>query len=77
MAYWIDHRSKVAAGGTRTLSFYADTEADIATLPTSTTEGTGGLDSTDNRVVGYGSDCICIANSLVYVLNSSDEWVQM
>jgi len=77
MAYWIDPRTQVPAGGTRTLSFYADTEEDIAKLPTSTQEGTGGLDRTDNRPVEQGSDCICIGNSSLYVLNSEDVWVKM
>ena len=49
------------------MSFYADTEADVANLPTSQT----------SQDVKKGSDCFVIETSDVYILNSQDTWVKI
>lgn len=45
--------------------FVADTEADVADLPTSSNE------------VDPGSTCIVVATSNVYMLNNQKEWVKL
>ena len=59
--------------------FIAESSSDIATLPTSTTEGTGGKSDGDNGIVALGSTCIVLTGSStdVYMLGPNDTWVQM
>ena len=75
MSYWIDPTDDSQKGGTR--AFMADSESDIATLPTSSTVGTGGINDTDNEKVIRGSSCLCLENSTIYYLNSSDQWIAL
>ena len=72
MAYWIDPTDHDQNGGTR--AFLADTETDIANLPTSIAVGTGGLNNTDNEKVAIGSSCFCIEEQTVHFLKSDNTW---
>ena len=42
--------------------YVIDTEADVEDLPTN---------------IGWGSSALCIENSKVYMLNSSQEWIEL
>ena len=57
--------------------FVCDTSDDVATLPTSIVEGTGGKSKYDNQKCSAGSTA-CIATnsgSNSYILNNSDVWI--
>ena len=57
--------------------FVCDTSDDVATLPTSIAEGTGGKSKYDNQKCSAGSTAIIATNSgsNSYILNNSDEWI--
>ena len=57
--------------------FVCDTSDDVATLPTSIAEGTGGKSKYDNQKCSAGSTAIIATNSgsNSYILNNSDVWV--
>ena len=57
--------------------FVCDTSDDVATLPTSLAEGTGGKSKYDNQKCSAGSTAIIATNSgsNSYILNNSDEWI--
>lgn len=57
--------------------FVCDTSDDVATLPTSIAEGTGGKSKYDNQKCSAGSAAIIATNSgsNSYILNNSDEWI--
>jgi len=59
--------------------FLATSNSDIATLPTTTTEGTGGKADGDNGIVAFGSICIVADGSTaeVYILGPENSWVKM
>lgn len=76
MAYYFDESSHNNGSGHQ-VEFYADTVDDIASLPTSTTEGVPqGDDNVLHKKVGKGSSCYVINPSSLYILNSNDEWVE-
>ena len=57
--------------------FVCDTSDDVATLPTSLAEGTGGKSKYDNQKCSAGSTAIIATNSgsNSYILNNSDVWI--
>ena len=57
--------------------FVCDTSDDVATLPTSLAEGTGGKSKYDNQKCSAGSTAIIATNSgsNSYILNNSDDWI--
>ena len=57
--------------------FVCDTSDDVATLPTSIAEGTGGKSKYDNQKCSAGSTAIIATNSgsNSYILNNSDVWI--
>lgn len=57
--------------------FVCDTSDDVATLPTSVKEGTGGKSKYDNQKCSAGSTAIIATNSgsNSYILNNSDVWI--
>jgi hypothetical protein len=57
--------------------FVCDTSDDVATLPTSIAEGTGGKSKYDNQKCSAGSTAIIAINSgsNSYILNNSDVWI--
>ena len=57
--------------------FVCDTSDDVATLPNSIAEGTGGKSKYDNQKCSAGSTAIIATNSgsNYYILNNSDVWV--
>ena len=57
--------------------FVCDTSDDVAALPTSIAEGTGGKSKYDNQKCSAGSTAIIATNSgsNSYILNNSDEWI--
>lgn len=57
--------------------FVCDTSDDVATLPTSIAEGTGGKSKYDNQKCSAGSSATIATNSgsNSYILNNSDEWI--
>ena len=57
--------------------FLCDTSDDISTLPTSTTEGTGGKSKYDNQKCSSGSTAFISKTGetiKIYVLNNQDVW---
>lgn len=57
--------------------FVCDTASDVSTLPTSTSEGTGGKTAYDNQMCASGSIAIVAENgseSKQYMLNNQDIW---
>lgn len=76
MAYWINESAKV--GTMRQLQYIMDTDTDKTSLPTSTTAGTQqGTDQTAHLPCGKGSMALSIASGKMFVLNSSNSWVEM
>jgi len=72
--YWT--YAENSSNGTK--SFYADTAADVANLPTYGAPGTQqGKDIKSCEPVYYGSDCFVIETGEVYILNSSDVWTKI
>ena len=57
--------------------FVCDTSDDVATLPTSIAEGTGGKSKYDNQKCSAGSTAHIATNSgsNSYILNNSDAWI--
>lgn len=57
--------------------FVCDTSDDVATLPTSIAEGTGGKSKYDNQKCSAGSSATIAmsSGSNSYILNNSDEWI--
>lgn len=57
--------------------FVCDTSDDVATLPTSVKEGTGGKSKYDNQKCSAGSSATIATSSgsNSYILNNSDEWI--
>ena len=77
MAYWYDESNKLN-GSSQQVSFWCDSDSDISTLPTSSTEGTPQTgNDTLHKKIAKGSTCISIATSTMFVLNSNDQWVAM
>lgn len=60
MAWWESPKSQLNTSKEK--SFYADTEADIANLPT------------DEETVAPGSDCMVIETANIYMLDSTRTW---
>ena len=76
MAYWIDATTKSNNG--RQWQFYVDSDSDIRKLPTSSAPGTQqGDDTVSCLPCGKGSVAFSIASGNLFVLNSSDNWVQI
>ena len=77
MAYWYDE-SQVVKGSSRKIEFIADTEQDIANLPTSTENGVVQEgNSTLHLPVAKGSSCLVLEPACYYILNSSDQWIKL
>ena len=74
MSFWLNESTKVTSS--RQLQFYMDTDLDISLLPTSVSYGSG-----DNYIYnlpcGKGSAALAIDSGNIYVLNSSDDWVEL
>ncbi len=75
MAYWIDNNQPYVSG--KQVQFFADTDADIANLPTATSTGVEQGDSVSHQIVGKGSTALSIESGNVYMLNSNNSWVQI
>ena len=75
MAYWLDHNIEYVPGGQK--SYYCDSSADIADLPTSSNEGTPMNDSVTHLKCEPGSFCLCIGDSSGWILNSEDVWTEV
>lgn len=76
MAYWIDATAKVNSA--RQWQFYVDSDSDIIKLPTSSASGVQqGNDVISCLPCGKGSVALSIATGNLFVLNSSDNWVQI
>lgn len=75
--YWISNDSKIY-GSSKQVPFYCDSSADIANLPTSQNAGVQqGEDNVSCLPCAKGSSCFCIGDSTLYILNSSDVWVEV
>lgn len=75
MAYWIDHKESYVAG--KQITFFMDSDSDVADLPTSTELGVEQDDSVAHQKVAKGSTALSIDSGNVYMLNSSDTWMQI
>ena len=52
--------------------FYAETDSDIALLPTNLVEGTqDNGDTVANQTCSLGSECLCLSTGELYVLSTS------
>ena len=56
--------------------FLCDTSDDIATLPNSTAEGTGGKSEYDNQLCSAGSKAYITSENESYILNNQDNWIK-
>ena len=76
MAYWYNNDYKFKSPNRR--AFFCDTAADLAKLPTTTTEGV--LQPNGNNVVcqkvTMGSVVYVIGTGDWYLLNSKDQWIK-
>ena len=76
MAYWINESAK--AGNSRQIQYMMDADTDKTSLPTSAAPGVQqGEDETIHLPCGKGSLAFSIASGKVFVLNSSDSWVEI
>lgn len=76
MAYWINESAK--AGNTRQFQYIMDTDSDKNSLPTSTSAGTQQeQDEVLHLPCGKGSMALSIASGKIFMLNSSDSWVEI
>lgn len=76
--YWIDPNADNGGGTGTATNFLCDSSADVANLPTSTTEGVDqGDGSRSHDKCVKGSFCISIADGAGYFLDSNDNWVEV
>lgn len=76
MAYWINQVGNSNRANWR--SFYADTDGDIANLPTSSQEGVKQeVDPIAHKRCSIGSECMSLGSSKVYVLGSDNTWKEI
>lgn len=76
MAYWINQAGNRNRPDWR--QFYCDADTDVTNLPTSKSEGVKqDGDSTAHKRCSVGSECLVLGSTSVYVLNSSDTWVEL
>lgn len=69
-------RGSIFGDGPSVCEFLCDTSDDISTLPTSSTEGTGGKTEYDNQKCSAGSIAFISGQSDIkfYTLNNQDIW---
>lgn len=79
MGYWIQSVGSPQNGESPNVkTFYADTAADINNLPTHTKEGVPQGDLSSHKQCAYGSSCLCIETSDLYVLGKeTDKWIKL
>lgn len=79
MAYWIQSIGSPQNGENPNRKlFYADTAADINNLPTAQNEGTPQGDLTSHEKCAFGSSCLCLETSDLYVLSKDDDsWIKV
>ena len=65
--YWIDNNS---SQGTNQKTYFADGTSDIANLPVV-------IPGVNDNEVGFGSKCLVIATSDVYILGSNNVWAKL
>ena len=76
MAYWF--AAGHDPGASKQVQFLMDTDSDKSSLPTSSSSGEKqGTDNTSCLPVGKGSIAFSIATGKVFMLNSSDQWIQI
>lgn len=75
MAYWIDHKG--SHGETRQISFFVDSDSDVANLPTELADGQEQEDSVTHRKVARGSRALAIDSGKKYILDSSNNWTEV
>lgn len=76
MAFWFKAGSN--PGSSRQVEFVMDSDSDKNNLPTSSAPGTQqDADDVINLPVGKGSAAFSIATGKVFMLNSSDTWVEV
>lgn len=76
MAYWINQAGNNNRANWR--SFYADTDTDVQSLPTSKSEGDKQtVDPTAHKRCSIGSECISLSSSKVFILGSDNIWKEI
>ena len=76
MAFWFKAGSN--PGSSRQVEFIMDSDSDKSKLPTSSAPGTQqDTDDVINLPVGKGSMAFSIATGKIFMLNSSDTWVEV
>lgn len=76
MAFWFKAGSD--PGSSRQVEFVMDSDSDKSKLPTSSALGTQqDADDVINLPVGKGSMAFSIATGKIFMLNSSDTWVEV
>lgn len=73
--YWVIRRTSV--GSAAITEFGMDTDADLADLPTSATEGLDQGDGVSHLIVDNGSTAFSVASSKTFMLNSSNVWTEI
>ena len=78
MAYFLDTSAAHEATSSNVKYFKADTEADVANLPTNLAEGVQqGVNTVLHLKCAPGSECFVLDPPSVYMLNSSGEWLEL
>ena len=76
MAYWF--RAGISPENSRQVEFIMDSDSDKSSLPTSSSAGTPqNGDDVLHLPVGKGSTAFSISSGKVFMLNSSDSWIEI
>ena len=72
MAYWFV--SGANPSGSKQKQYMMDSDSDITSLPTATSNGVKQADDVTHLSCGRGSMAISISSGKIYVLNSQNSW---
>lgn len=75
MAYWINDTAPFSP--TRQMQYIMDADTDKDNLPTATAEGASQDDSVTHLKCGKGSTALSIESGKIFMLNSSNSWVEI
>ena len=72
MAYWFV--SGANPGGSNQKQYMMDSDSDLTSLPTATSNGVKQADDVTHLPCGRGSMALSIVSGNIYILNSNNEW---
>lgn len=74
MAYWFV--PGVNPGGSNQKQYMMDSDSDLTSLPTATSNGVKQADDVTHLPCGRGSMAVSIQSGTIYALNSQNEWAE-